>query len=146
MKKRVPGWCDRVLFASCSEEVEVQHYDSEMDFINSDHKPVTAVILLPSPSSSTAARRLPHPAPFPLDEDWRLKQRLGWGMDRLVGLVWCILVLAGFNKDARCVVPCAPFLHSRILLTPRLAARRIGLGNLLTAALAAYYRKSLFGW
>lgn len=39
--KRVPGWCDRVLYASAAgEEVDVASYTSVMDFTRSDHKPV----------------------------------------------------------------------------------------------------------
>ncbi|ORY78479.1 Endonuclease/exonuclease/phosphatase [Leucosporidium creatinivorum] len=131
-KSRVPGWCDRILFATWADGDEgegaakVESYKSIPEFTQSDHKPVTAIISLPRPPTDSAAAgkalRLPWKAPFAIDPSWKQKQLIGSAMDRFVGLVWCILVLAGFNKDAR-----------------------IGLGNVLAMALAAYYRKSLFG-
>ncbi|CEQ39988.1 SPOSA6832_01559, partial [Sporobolomyces salmonicolor] len=117
-RKRVPGWCDRILHAAASEaegDVQVETYSAEMGFTRSDHKPVTAIFSLPS---STAL--LPHRSPFPVDPAWRQKQLLGFALDRLVGAVWCLVVFAGFGKDAR-----------------------LGTVNLVIAALAAYYRKAL---
>lgn len=39
--KRIPGWCDRILYLSnTADEVECELYRSEMDFTASDHKPV----------------------------------------------------------------------------------------------------------
>lgn len=47
--KRVPGWCDRVLYASAAGDAfEVLSYRSVMEFTRSDHKPV-------SPCSGSAA-------------------------------------------------------------------------------------------
>lgn len=48
--KRVPGWCDRVLYASAAasaaegEEVKVLSYRSVMEFTRSDHKPVSSFV------------------------------------------------------------------------------------------------------
>ncbi|GAA5890232.1 hypothetical protein JCM6882_008762 [Rhodosporidiobolus microsporus] len=115
-KKRVPSWTDRVLYASAGgENVKVESYRSVMDFERSDHKPVTALFSLP-PAAATS--RLPCSSPFPIDPSWHLKKALGYVLDRLVGSVWCIVMLAGFNRDAR-----------------------VGLVNLLLAALTAYYRR-----
>lgn len=59
--KRVPGWCDRVLYASAAAtaaaaaapggEVKVLSYRSVMEFTRSDHKPVSpgAFLLLTTP-------------------------------------------------------------------------------------------------
>lgn len=49
-KKRIPGWCDRILYAVAEtsttrgEEMEVEMYRSEMNFTASDHKPVRSLI------------------------------------------------------------------------------------------------------
>lgn len=112
-KSRIPGWCDRILFATWADAdgeeegegaAKVESYQSVPEFTQSDHKPVTAVIALPQPpADARKALRLPWKAPFAIDPSWRHKQSVGWAMDRLVGLVWCMLVLAGFNKDARWV-------------------------------------------
>ncbi|GAA5829566.1 hypothetical protein JCM11251_000207 [Rhodosporidiobolus azoricus] len=116
-EKKVPSWTDRILYASAAgEEVKVERYDSVMDFKQSDHKPVTALFYLPRSSASTS--RLPFSSPFPIDPSWRLKKALGLVLDRFVGSVWCIVMLAGFNRDAR-----------------------VGLANLLLAALTIYYRR-----
>lgn len=46
--KRVPGWCDRVLYASAAQgEVKVLNYRSVMEFTRSDHKPVSRAAFLP---------------------------------------------------------------------------------------------------
>lgn len=45
--KRVPGWCDRVLYASAAAavgEVKVLSYRSVMEFTRSDHKPVSSFV------------------------------------------------------------------------------------------------------
>ncbi|KAM0792175.1 hypothetical protein ACM66B_004872 [Microbotryomycetes sp. NB124-2] len=130
-KKRVPGWTDRVVFATWTDndgdrqrgeeqdivkvgqqeergELVVEAYTSVQDFTQSDHKPVTAVIKLPSTrllakssSSELSALRLRAKNPYKVDPTWRRKKLFGWVLDRIVGLNWCLLVLLGFNKDAR---------------------------------------------
>lgn len=128
-KKRIPGWCDRILFSTWADgpdgagryEVtdkdgstrqakrkgaKVELYKSVMSFTDSDHKPVTAMFALPRHPKGEAGRRplrLPWKAPYKIDASWKQKQTIGWVMDRVVGLLWCLLVLAGFNKDARFV-------------------------------------------
>ncbi|BGO97869.1 Skeletal muscle/kidney enriched inositol 5-phosphatase [Rhodotorula toruloides ATCC 204091] len=117
-KKRVPGWCDRVLYASAAEdEAEVLSYKSVMDFTRSDHKPVAALVSIPA---SSATRRLPYRSPYSIDSSWRLKQTIGLVLDRFVGILWCLIMLAGFNKDAR-----------------------LGIVNIALATLGAYYRRAL---
>ncbi|GAA6026829.1 hypothetical protein JCM8097_005890 [Rhodosporidiobolus ruineniae] len=118
VKKRV-GWTDRVLYASAAGgEAKVESYRSVMDFTRSDHKPVSALISLPR---SLSSHRLPHPNPFPLDPLWRLKRLLGLLLDRSVGGVWCLVVLAGLGRG-----------------------ERLGLVNLALAVLALYFRRSFW--
>lgn len=62
-------------------------------------------------SPKAASSRLPVSSPFPIDPIWRQKQLAGFVLDRLVGSVWSLLVLLGFNKDARYVS--AYFLSDR---------------------------------
>ncbi|KAM0754092.1 DNase I-like protein [Meredithblackwellia eburnea MCA 4105] len=122
MTKRVPGWCDRVLYSTWAdgdggagkiikksigadgEEIEreakrkgakVELYRSVMEFVKSDHKPVTAIIALPRHPKGSRALRLPFAAPFPIDPFWRQKKLVGWAIDRFVGFFWCLLMLAG---------------------------------------------------
>ncbi|GAA6001122.1 hypothetical protein JCM10207_007422 [Rhodosporidiobolus poonsookiae] len=116
-EKRVPSWTDRVLFASSADaDAKVERYDSVHSFERSDHKPVIALISLPA---DLAPKRLPFRAPFPIDPSWRLKRALGTVLDRLVGVVWCLVMLAGLGKDVR-----------------------LGVVNLVLAALTAYYRRN----
>ncbi|GAA5989138.1 hypothetical protein JCM10908_001178 [Rhodotorula pacifica] len=98
-KKRVPGWCDRVLYASGAEGgVKVLSYRSVMDFTRSDHKPVAAQFLVPG---SSISKRVTDPSPYAIDPQWRLKQLAGLVLDRLVGSIWCLVMFAGFNRDLR---------------------------------------------
>ncbi|GAA5871665.1 hypothetical protein JCM8547_007112 [Rhodosporidiobolus lusitaniae] len=119
LPKRIPSWTDRVLFASAvgEENVKAEEYRSVMSVVRSDHKPVTALFSLPS--SSLSSSRLPFSSPFPINPSWRLKQILGFVLDRLVGSVWCFAMLAGFNRSLR-----------------------VGIVNILLAALTVYYHRS----
>ncbi|GAA5856870.1 hypothetical protein JCM5353_007305, partial [Sporobolomyces roseus] len=121
--KRIPGWCDRILYLSnTAEEVECEMYRSEMDFTASDHKPVVAIFKVPPPSSSSSSSSISYrPSPYPLSTTWRRSQIVGTALDRLVGLIWSLIVLLGFGKDAR-----------------------LGVVNLVTAAMGAWLWKG--GW
>lgn len=131
-KKRVPGWTDRVLFATWADGPQgagvytvkdkdertgrivertakrkgarVDLYTSVMEFTQSDHKPVTAIVTLPRhPKARDGGNklRLPSKSPFSIDSSWRRKQSIGWLLDRLIGFVWCLIMLAGFNRDTK---------------------------------------------
>ena len=139
--KRVPGWCDRVLYASAAQgEVKVLNYRSVMEFTRSDHKPVSraAFLLLSATISlelseefaprltgmmaryqvaaqfllpeSSVTQRIKDRSPYNVDPLWRVKQLAGLVLDRLVGSVWCLLMLAGFNRDLRYVPKSAALL------------------------------------
>ncbi|GAA6058303.1 hypothetical protein JCM3770_003728 [Rhodotorula araucariae] len=115
-RKRVPGWCDRVLYASAAgDDTKVESYRSVMEFTRSDHKPVAATISIPS---SAVTARLAHHAPYALDRAHRLKRAVGTALDRLVGALWCLVMLAGLNRDLR-----------------------LGFFNLALASATAYYRR-----
>lgn len=62
---------------------------------------VTAIVALPEQPSDGGELRIPHKAPFAVDPLWRRKLLAGWALDRIVGAVWCLIMLLGFNKDAR---------------------------------------------
>lgn len=63
---------------------------------------VAATISIPS---TAVTSRLPHEPPYALDlGSYRLKRTLGLVLDRLVGLLWCLVMLAGLNRDLRCVL------------------------------------------
>ncbi|RGB24348.1 Endonuclease/exonuclease/phosphatase [Rhizophagus diaphanus] len=45
--KRIPGWCDRILyFSSRIESIKLNNYTSNNDYITSDHKPVSALFTI----------------------------------------------------------------------------------------------------
>lgn len=95
--KRVPGWTDRILWASVDHDdalhgVQPELYRSIMRYTHSDHKPVTAILRLPSGSGKQLNPSL---RPFAIDPSWRAKRSIGIILDRGVGLVWCTLVSAG---------------------------------------------------
>lgn len=136
-KKRVPGWTDRILYATWADgphgagtyvvretdertgqvvertakrkSARVESYTSVMEFVQSDHKPVTAVIALPrhpkprEGGSHQRQLRLPNKSPFKIDSTWRRKKWIGWVLDRIVGYLWCLIMLAGFNRDTKYV-------------------------------------------
>ncbi|KAL7421696.1 hypothetical protein Q5752_003466 [Cryptotrichosporon argae] len=82
-KKRIPGWTDRILFASYTDPThlfsphallvptpapapstatQILHFSSSPDIVLSDHKPVHALLVLPAPAADAAAPA-PHLAP-----------------------------------------------------------------------------------
>ncbi|PWN32317.1 DNase I-like protein [Meira miltonrushii] len=95
--KRVPGWTDRILWASVERDdafhgVEPELFRSIMRYTHSDHKPVTAILKLPNASGKHLDSSL---RPYAIDPTWRTKRSIGIVMDRGVGFVWCALVAAG---------------------------------------------------
>ncbi|CBQ72108.1 conserved hypothetical protein [Sporisorium reilianum SRZ2] len=105
-KKRIPGWTDRILWASSpgrehndSHGVEVEFYRSIMHYTHSDHKPITTLLRLPlsSGSSGSASSLLSSLNPYePLPSTQRLVlSTSGLVLDRLVGYIWSLLLLAG---------------------------------------------------
>ncbi|CEH13018.1 Inositol-1,4,5-triphosphate 5-phosphatase (synaptojanin), INP51/INP52/INP53 family [Ceraceosorus bombacis] len=109
--KRVPGWTDRILWlslgtaadektsdASSLHGVQTELYRSIMSYTHSDHKPVTAILRLPSPSRLAPggeAALQPLKAPYPIDGAWRTKRLIGQTLDSLLGLAWSSLIAAG---------------------------------------------------
>jgi hypothetical protein len=123
--KRIPGYTDRILFASHTDSenfftgssspdpsdnsnTQIIHFSSTSELTLSDHKPVHAIILLP-PSTHTA--RAPHLAPVlsPVPQGHRSRpiaigkeellayRAIGTILDKVVGWPWTILVLLGFG-------------------------------------------------
>ncbi|PWO00198.1 DNase I-like protein [Tilletiopsis washingtonensis] len=95
--KRVPGWTDRILWASVGAEeeemhgVEVELYRSVMSYTISDHKPVTTLLRLPASRGTLLSRH----APYAIDASWRSKALVGRTLDGALGIVWRALVTAG---------------------------------------------------
>ncbi|KAL9939642.1 hypothetical protein V8E36_001459 [Tilletia maclaganii] len=117
-KKRVPGWTDRILWASAHDGnqvssagvgadthgVEVELYRSVIQYTHSDHKPVTAILKLDAsklPSSGTGPAFLKDTTPAPIDTPysrdslWQIKLFLGTLLDRILGYIWTLLIRAG---------------------------------------------------
>jgi hypothetical protein len=112
--KRIPSWTDRILYTTALDEpsnptksfIQNVLYTSILAFTKSDHKPITALLLLP-PSSKTSPLSKPA-APTPLVAFPPIHLRLtpdryrrhfarviGRSLDRIVGTAWCLLWLIG---------------------------------------------------
>ncbi|KAN0066292.1 hypothetical protein ACQY0O_000386 [Thecaphora frezii] len=113
--KRIPGWTDRILWASAAggagevkgafdkQGVEVEFFRSIMEMVHSDHKPITTLLHLgtvggsDSGSGNGAVRLLSDHNPYPplpaLQR--RALSTAGWLLDRLVGYLWSLAILAG---------------------------------------------------
>lgn len=127
--KRIPGYTDRILFASHNdpphahqsstdppdlgfEFTTVTHFDSTECITLSDHKPVHAIIRLPKSQLKNGSPHLaptlpaappPHPPrPAPIDPTSLLLLRFfGSTADRVVGWPWCLLHLIGGGDTKR---------------------------------------------
>lgn len=109
-RKRIPGWTDRVFFASWNDvdaregsrrRARVELYRAVQRYCGSDHKPVTAIISIPSPSKKnppSGPLRLPTRAPYAPDKGYRTKLLVGKLLDRIVGIWMLLIVLIGFGK------------------------------------------------
>jgi len=130
---RLPAWTDRILYASALDQSTTQTsiesilYTSIPSYTTSDHKPVMALLLLPSPSpallppseagpagpgdSATSLllppskRTIPHPgtrySPDPL---WQLKRWTGKILGWLIGWPWCFITLLGAGNTVAGVI------------------------------------------
>jgi len=98
---RTPSYCDRILHAFAEDEVDVLSYRSIMAVKTSDHKPVSAVYQVTSLKETEGAVRTPKTlsAPYPPDPSNAVKQAVGFAMDRIVGGIWSLAILAGFGND-----------------------------------------------
>ncbi|SNX82982.1 related to INP54 - Phosphatidylinositol 4,5-bisphosphate 5-phosphatase [Melanopsichium pennsylvanicum] len=99
-KKRIPGWTDRILWASApfkdsndKHGVEVELYRSIMQYTHSDHKPITSLLRLPPASGDLLTSLNPY-KPLPSTQRLVLSTS-GMVMDRLVGYTWSLLLLMG---------------------------------------------------
>ncbi|WVQ72601.1 hypothetical protein IAR50_002159 [Cryptococcus sp. DSM 104548] len=125
--KRIPGWTDRILFASHTDPpsffsrsvelvpptdadtTQIAHLDSTPELIISDHKPVHALFLLPEITHDAPAPHLspmlpPAPShhgvrPPPTQREVLILERLvGTVLDKAVGWPWTLIVLLGFGN------------------------------------------------
>ncbi|EJD02382.1 DNase I-like protein [Fomitiporia mediterranea MF3/22] len=119
-EKRLPAWTDRVLYASYLDSPETLEksniepllYTSIPSYTTSDHKPVVALLLVPtqtfsssSTPSSTTAHNIPRialPATFTPQPDpyWIVKRYMGRTLDRIVGGLWTLFWLVGLGNVA----------------------------------------------
>lgn len=79
--KRVPGWCDRILYLQ--HDTKVLFYSSFKQYTLSDHKPITGIY-----SISTLPNVRGTSAPVQIDPNWWNKKIAGLILDRIVGLAW----------------------------------------------------------
>lgn len=109
--KRIPSWTDRILYATASDDasrpaqsnIKNIIYTTILAFTKSDHKPITALLLVPSLSQSSEGFRRPPmltPPPEYLNYVPHHSQRLagqviGKTLDLVVGWVWFFLWALG---------------------------------------------------
>ena len=126
--RRTPSWTDRVLYATHTdspyspEESHIENllYTSIPSYTTSDHvraflnnlplnltvhfqKPIVSLLLLPPATPSTDGTspilRLP-PSYQPRPDPWaRFKRYGGRLLDRVLGYIWCLLVLFGAGSS-----------------------------------------------
>ena len=115
-RKRIPGYTDRILFASYNDSSDsassssnrIHHYSSTPEITLSDHKPVHALLELVTPSQTgSAVHSIPTlPSPPPPHPDWpppaspeglMAYKLIGAILNKVVGWPWCVLVLLGWG-------------------------------------------------
>ncbi|KAI4527888.1 DNase I-like protein [Schizophyllum commune Loenen D] len=106
---RVPAWTDRVLYATHSDDPEAPEstitnvlYTSIPSYTTSDHKPVVALLLLPTPAhrpDTIPTIRLP-PGYNPSPDPWtKPKRYVGLVLDKVVGITWWLFTLFGMGSS-----------------------------------------------
>lgn len=131
-EQRLPAWTDRILYASALDQsttqssIDVLLYTSIPSYVTSDHKPVMALLLLPTPSSAllppseaeagpansttsllppTSTLTIPHPGTrYAPDPRWQLKRWTGKVLGWLIGWPWCLTTLLGAGNAVAGVV------------------------------------------
>ncbi|KAJ7709723.1 Endonuclease/exonuclease/phosphatase [Mycena rosella] len=106
-EKRTPSWTDRILYTTYTDSPDTPEqsaitnllYTSVPGYTTSDHKPIVSLLLLPTPSTPSAATppilRLPaRYAPAP-DPHATRKRYAGRALDRVIGRVWWLFALLG---------------------------------------------------
>ncbi|TDL24840.1 inositol polyphosphate phosphatase [Rickenella mellea] len=111
--KRTPSWTDRILYTTYSDSSDSPDksairnvlYTSIPSYTTSDHKPIVAVLLVPtsilSSSSSTSSPpllRLPSSYTPKPDPYWILKRHAGRACDRIIGVIWSLFWFIGFGN------------------------------------------------
>lgn len=111
--KRTPSWTDRVLYSSAtdptasrSEAARLQLHSYKPPFSRtqcSDHLPVSLLLSLPVPTSSTTSTTAAKPlrpiqvGPPAAEALIEREAWLNWTLDRAVGWGWAFLLSAGFG-------------------------------------------------
>ncbi|KAI0301999.1 inositol polyphosphate phosphatase [Russula brevipes] len=111
--QRTPSWTDRILYATYSDSTDAEDssitnllYTSIPSYTTSDHKPVVALLLLPSPTHAPQFENtipllsLPHYFTPKRDRLAWIKKYIGRLLDRIIGFAWWALVLIGAGHTA----------------------------------------------
>jgi phosphatidylinositol-bisphosphatase len=91
--KRIPGWCDRILyFSSCIESIKLHQYTSNNDYITSDHKPVSALFTINYEFLDNDKNNINYFTKYNFNIDkWRfIKKVIGTLATRIFGLLWLL--------------------------------------------------------
>ncbi|PVF98941.1 DNase I-like protein [Serendipita vermifera] len=104
--KRIPSWTDRILFTTASDDpsdlsrssITPLVYTPVPSYVTSDHKPVMAILQLPSRSAAYASSSpslLTQPVGFSNDPGWVWKRYVGKIAGWIVGWIWCLFWFVG---------------------------------------------------
>ncbi|KDQ17928.1 hypothetical protein BOTBODRAFT_63676 [Botryobasidium botryosum FD-172 SS1] len=102
-KKRFPAWTDRIFYATHASTITPLIYTTIHSYTTSDHKPITALLFIPSPptpTSPTSPPLLQHPGtPFaPASAlTYYSTRATGKTLDLLVGWIWYMLRVIGIG-------------------------------------------------
>ncbi|KAG8708451.1 hypothetical protein FRC08_018883 [Ceratobasidium sp. 394] len=105
-KRRNPAWTDRILFTTYLDSPSTPDvsyitpllYTSVQSYTTSDHKPIVALLRVPSASSSTLTPMLYHHDDPPFKPSSRVamvKKCIGKVLGWIVGWLWCMLWFIG---------------------------------------------------
>ncbi|KAI0062298.1 inositol polyphosphate phosphatase [Artomyces pyxidatus] len=110
--KRMPSWTDRIMYTTYSDSPDTPEttaitnilYTSIPSYTTSDHKPIVALLLLPPPQPGSPDTipllHLP-PAYTPKADGFStLKRYSGRALDRIIGIIWWLLVVMGAGNTA----------------------------------------------
>jgi len=140
---RIPAWTDRVMYSTYTDspespeksEIKPIIYTSIPSYVTSDHKPIVALLAVPTQIFSTSASqsdysiptlKLPDSFTLPTDPNWYLKRACGTTVGYVVGFVWTLLWYIGLGNAA---IGAVNFLVGAAAWTWWTESRGIALGD-----------------
>ncbi|KAG9035280.1 hypothetical protein FRB95_011575 [Tulasnella sp. JGI-2019a] len=108
--KRTPAWTDRIMFATYTDtpdkpatsSIKPLLYTSAPSYVSSDHKPITAVLLVPPPSPKSTTPPLLAPPPDHLQPAifHNLSRYTGKVLGWVIGWIWYLFAVIGMGRTS----------------------------------------------